>query len=437
MSDRLVFRDALLALLPTGPALPRDPASPFVRVIEAMAAEFAHVSGRARVLLDEADPREADELFGEWEALVGLPDDCQPIERFSRFSAAWWFDGDGRLRAALPNELRRLPNGRPGDTPLVEPARVNLVRNPRAEGALAGSPGTPPTHWATLGSGGIAVQIAAAGVTDATPFIDVRMSGTVASAGSAFVWFETANSIAALSGQAFAHSYHVQLVSQAAGGLLDHRAWIAEVSAALSVVRQEFVVLPLPGPGELAAQRAVQLVTTSGGASTAWIRPFANFNFAAGTHDVTVRLALPQLERGDGATSPILPQPGLPASSSRAADQLSIASLAERRARVVSRLTDRPGQSRAFFIGLAASLGVTATITEFSETSCEAPCEEPVHGPEWRHAWRMNLPPLAGGAEFTCQDTCETPLAQWAPSDIECRVRRFAPAQTVLLFGYG
>lgn len=436
MSDRLAFRDALLALLPTGPALPRDPASPFVRVVEAVAAELAAVSGRARVLLDEADPRDADELFFEWERMVGLPDDCEPIERFTRASAAWWFDGAGRLRVALPNDLRRLPDGRPSDAPFIEPARVNLVRNPRAEGAVAGSPGTAPTHWAIGGTGGIAARIAGAGDTDGVPWLDVRFTGTVASSGSGIVWFEVSNQIAAVTGQPFTHSYHVRLAGQAAGGISGHQAWIAELNAGVGVVRQENAAQPVPTAAPLHLQRAVQLITTSG-LATAWLRPFAGFTFAAGTHDVTVRLALPQLERELGVTSPILPEIGAPLAASRAADQYSLASIAERRARIISRLTARPGQSRAFFIGLAASLGVPATITEFVEHVCEAGCEDPVQGEEWRHAWRMNLPALAAGSELTCQDTCETPLAQWAGSDIECRIRRFQPAQTTLLFGYG
>lgn len=436
MSDRLAFRDALLALLPTGPALPRDPAAPFVRVVEAVAGELAQVRLRSRVLLDEANPQATQELFGEWEALVGLPDDCQPIERFARPSAAWWFDGSGRLRTALTGELRRLPDGRPADVPLIEPARVNLVRNPRAEGAVPGGPGTPPTHWSIGGTGGISAQIAAAGSVNDVPFVDVRFTGTVATTGNGFVWFEGSNNIAALTAQPFTHSYYVRLAAQAAGGISSHQAWVAELDAALAVLRQEQAAQPVPTAGAIQAQRAVQLVTTSGG-TTAWLRPFAAFGFAAGTHDVTVRLALPQLQRELGVTSPILPEIGAPVASARAADQYSLASAAERRARVVSRLTARPGQSRAFFIGLAASLGVAATITEFAEHVCEASCEDPVLGPEWRHTWRMNLPPIPGGAEMTCQDSCETPLAQWASSDLECRIRRFAPAQTVLLFGYG
>lgn len=432
MSDRLAFRDAMLALLPPGPALPRDPAAPFVRVVEAMAAELALLRGRARVLLDEADPTATQELFGEWEALVGLPDDCQPIERFSRASQAWWFDGTGRLRRALPGELRRPPSGRPSDPALVEPARVNLVRNPRAEGAAVGSPGTPPTFWAFGGGGGASVQIVGLGTDRDVPYVDFRITSTAGAGRFVVVQFEASTSVPATPGETLTASHYIALREVVSGGIALHQAALAEFTAGGTYLGESRSNAALPS-AELA--RAVHVATVAN-ATAARVQSTFVCEMSTVASDLTIRLALPQLERGSSVTSPILPEVGVPLASSRAADELSVASLAERRARVVSRLTQRPGQSRAYFIGLAASLGVAATITEFAETSCEAGCEEPVYGPDWRHAWRMNLPSLGAGTLATCQDTVETPLAQWAASPIECLIRRLAPAQTIPLFAY-
>lgn len=42
----------------------------------ATADELSRVHNRATQLVDEADPRTADELFGDWERVAGLPDEC-------------------------------------------------------------------------------------------------------------------------------------------------------------------------------------------------------------------------------------------------------------------------------------------------------------------------------------------------------------------------
>ena len=204
---------------------------------------------------------------------------------------------------------------------LVEPARTNAVRNPRAEGGVIGSPGTAPTNWAIGGANGIAAQIAGTGTENGMPYVAVRFTGTVPSGtGSGYVWFEDSSAIAGTNGNSFAHSYFAKLEAVAAGGIATHQAWIAELTSTATVVRQGFENQTIPGTGRLAAQRAVQVMTLSGGATVARIRPFAAFNFNAGTHDVTVRLALPQVELGAFPTMPILPAAGTPAATTRAVD---------------------------------------------------------------------------------------------------------------------
>jgi uncharacterized protein YmfQ (DUF2313 family) len=111
--------------------------------------------------------------------------------------------------------------------------------------------------------------------------------------------------------------------------------------------------------------------------------------------------------------------------------------IAQRRTRLVQQLTQARGQSPAFFVAVAQQLGAaTASVTEFREHDCEQSCEEPVNGPEWRFAWRLNLP-AASVTEGTCEDGCETPLAVWGDTTVECVVRGLAPAHTIVLFAYG
>lgn len=90
----------LQALLPPGPAWPKDDAATLTQLLAALSQELARVDGRALALLDEADPRTVAELFTDWERVAGLPDAC-----------AVAFCGDQTLaqrRAALVGRLTTL-----------------------------------------------------------------------------------------------------------------------------------------------------------------------------------------------------------------------------------------------------------------------------------------------------------------------------------------
>jgi hypothetical protein len=184
----------------------------------------------------------------------------------------------------------------------------------------------------------------------------------------------------------------------------------------------------------LRGQRASSAYTVAN-ASAAFLRHVIRLRFAAGAVNATLRLAVPQLERGAVATSAILNPVGAPAVTTRAADQLLIATTQERRQRILARLIERFEPTPAAIIGLASRLGSAVTLTEFRPHDCEDDCEFAVMGEPWAHAFQV-----AGGAqqvvEFTCEDTSETPLSQWRTGAYECAIRRFAPAHTVPIFTY-
>jgi uncharacterized protein YmfQ (DUF2313 family) len=110
--------------------------------------------------------------------------------------------------------------------------------------------------------------------------------------------------------------------------------------------------------------------------------------------------------------------------------------LTARRAAVVTRLTARGGQSIAYFIAVAATLGFTVTITEFNPYTCEMDCEEPVCDEGWRFTWRVNAASSPIG-EATCESDTETPLRWWGNATLQCAIKSRAPAHTNVLFGYG
>lgn len=136
---------------------------------------------------------------------------------------------------------------------------------------------------------------------------------------------------------------------------------------------------------------------------------------------------LPEWERMAGMPDPCAPNFAL--------DGTPLATLAQRRARLAQRVTGLPGARPADIIALAASLGITVTITEYREHSCEDHCEAPIYGTAWRFAWRVNAP-ATSIVESTCEDDCETPLRIWGNGPLECVIRRAAPPHTVPLFAY-
>jgi uncharacterized protein YmfQ (DUF2313 family) len=113
----------------------------------------------------------------------------------------------------------------------------------------------------------------------------------------------------------------------------------------------------------------------------------------------------------------------------------SAGSIQERHAALVTRLTNAGGQSPAYFIALAASLGYTVTITEFRPDDCEQACEAPIIDELWANAWQINSALNTIRVE-TCADDCEMPLQVWGNALLECAIGKVKPAHTTVLFAY-
>lgn len=74
------YHAQLLALLPPGPAWDAEAVPDLVKVLEALAQEFARVDARADSLLGEMVPSGVRELLLDWERVLGLPDPCLGAE---------------------------------------------------------------------------------------------------------------------------------------------------------------------------------------------------------------------------------------------------------------------------------------------------------------------------------------------------------------------
>lgn len=73
------YREALAALLPTGPAWPREPQAGLMALLQGFAQELARLDQRAAVLIDEAFAPSTSELLPDWERVFGLPDPCVTV----------------------------------------------------------------------------------------------------------------------------------------------------------------------------------------------------------------------------------------------------------------------------------------------------------------------------------------------------------------------
>lgn len=203
----------------------------------------------------------------------------------------------------------------------IEGQRTNGIRNPRQEGATAGNPGTSPTNMARNVSGGMNQgEIVAIGVDQGLPYVDYRLTGTVATAGVWALNLEGTNIIAALTGQTWTGSWFWRLVDVVSGGPNNWQMNVTESDSVGALVLENTVSMTAATTASLGSQRVSNTVTLSGGASTAFVRTRVRLSFPAGTHDVTIRIAVPQLEQGAFASSPILPPVGTPGASTRGTD---------------------------------------------------------------------------------------------------------------------
>jgi len=110
-------------------------------------------------------------------------------------------------------------------------------------------------------------------------------------------------------------------------------------------------------------------------------------------------------------------------------------STAQRQAALLGRLTMVGAQSAAYFQQLAASLGYSVTVQEFSPFDVNDVVSEAITGVDWAHAWGVNAV-LNQPVDFTVTSTVLDALSSWSNVVLECVLQRFKPAHSVLIFSY-
>lgn len=109
-----------------------------------------------------------------------------------------------------------------------------------------------------------------------------------------------------------------------------------------------------------------------------------------------------------------------------------------RQARVIMKMRELGGLSRAYFIALAASLGWTITIDELTPFECGVDrCGDRLYIEAIRFIWRVNV---SGSAvyRFRCgQSACGEPLTGWIPNAaLQTILEELKPAHTYIIYNY-
>lgn len=110
-------------------------------------------------------------------------------------------------------------------------------------------------------------------------------------------------------------------------------------------------------------------------------------------------------------------------------------STAQRIAALVTKLTTLGGQTRDYYIALAAKLGYTITITEFAPYTVASPVNAAIYGELWRFAWQVNSS-LVTQTFFTMSSTVADALSSFGNDQLECVMSRLKPAHTHVQFAY-
>lgn len=111
---------------------------------------------------------------------------------------------------------------------------------------------------------------------------------------------------------------------------------------------------------------------------------------------------------------------------------------AQRRLAARTRLTLQGGQSASFYVSLAAQLGYTVTVEDFATEAAAIAAGIPYTGDGWAYTWRVNVSSATAIRYFRVgSSTVGDALREWGNEQLECLIKRYAPAHTIVLFAYG
>ena len=110
--------------------------------------------------------------------------------------------------------------------------------------------------------------------------------------------------------------------------------------------------------------------------------------------------------------------------------------IAERLNVLYQKVTATGGQSRQYYIDVAAALGFEITIDEFRPFTVESNVDYALYSTQSRFYWRVNAPEETV-RYFTVDSSAAEPLSDWGNEILECVINRLKPAHTTAIFSYG
>ncbi len=112
----------------------------------------------------------------------------------------------------------------------------------------------------------------------------------------------------------------------------------------------------------------------------------------------------------------------------------------QRRNALVAKYKLIGNQSKQFFIDVAAGLGYTITITEYSAANpgpyTHTPTGLPISGDDWNYVWRINAPEITVQSRLSGSPIGE-PYSTVGNKLLECTLYDLAHDHRVLFFNYG
>ena len=194
---------------------------------------------------------------------------------------------------------------------------TNFIPNSTMVGAVVGTPGTFPTYWvrnfnSDVGgdpSSSLFVEVVGTGVDDEIVYLDVRLFGSLPNFNGTRelqVVIVGGNVIPAKQGQTWTNSIYTKIMAGSPSSI-ENLVLFTIGTNGMDYIDVTSTIINFPSfTGPLSECRTFQAVTFDQ-AQTAFIFSQFSIYFPYGAHtiDFTVRIGMPQLERGEYLTPPI------------------------------------------------------------------------------------------------------------------------------------
>lgn len=109
--------------------------------------------------------------------------------------------------------------------------------------------------------------------------------------------------------------------------------------------------------------------------------------------------------------------------------------LAQRRQVVITKLRAIGGQSKQYFIDLAALYGFDIEIVEYDLFTCQSSCTDSLYDEPWAYTFKVIAPAITSW-DMNCESFCNEYLSTSDNEILRCLINRYKPAHLVSLFEF-